>query len=74
MHELDPFGYLDEVLRVLPSWPREALPRARAPALARHSRPARSGRPQAPDRPPARAPTATSSGPRPRHAPDRRAP
>ena len=51
-----------------------ALPRARAPALARHSRPARSGRPRAPDRPPARAPTATSSGPRPRHAPDRRAP
>ncbi|MBE7451104.1 MAG: transposase domain-containing protein [Kofleriaceae bacterium] len=23
LHELDPFGYLDEVLRVLPSWPRE---------------------------------------------------
>ncbi|MBE7451096.1 MAG: transposase [Kofleriaceae bacterium] len=51
LHELDLFGYLDEVLRVLPSWPRERyLELAPQRWRATRARP-RSGRPRAPDRP-----------------------
>jgi hypothetical protein len=40
LHRLDPFPYLDEILRVLPYWPRHPVPRARAEPLGGHGVPA----------------------------------
>ncbi|MBK7533814.1 MAG: transposase domain-containing protein [Myxococcales bacterium] len=38
LHRIDPFAYLEEVLRVLAYWPRDRYPRTRAGPLGKNPR------------------------------------